>query len=248
MERESPISVVRKSTLKDRLWRDRTLFLMFLPGLAFILLFSYGQMYGLIIAFKDYNMGLGIMGSPWVGLKHFKAFFTDPTTLNVLKNTVLISLYRLLWGFPAPIMLAIIINEIGNVYFKKVMQTISYLPHFISWVVVSGVIINLLSPSSGAVNYVMKQFGMQPIFFMTSSKWFRTLLVVTGIWKEVGWGAVIYLAALSGIPQDLYEAAVIDGASRLQKIRFITIPSIAPTVSVMLLLSICKKCCCHTKG
>lgn len=230
-------AAVNKTTFWTRFWQDRTLLLMFLPGFALVLLFCYGPMYGLIIAFKDYNIGLGIMDSPWVGLKHFKTFFTDYSTLNVLKNTVLISLLRLVFGFPAPILLAIIINEIGNRHYKKIVQTISYLPHFISWIVVSGTIISLLSPSTGAVNAFIKSLGFEPIFFMTNTHWFRPILIITGIWKEVGWSAVIYLAVICGISPELYESSMIDGANRIKRILYITVPSLAPIVTVMLLLS-----------
>lgn len=225
-----------KSALK-RIWQYRTLFLMLLPGLCFILLFNYGPMYGLQIAFKDYNIGKGIWGSPWVGLKHFRMFFSNASSLRVLRNTLLISIYRLLLGFPAPIILALLINEVGNKAFKRTTQTISYLPHFISWIIASGIIINILSPSTGIVNHVLKSLGIQPIYFMTDTRWFRSILVLSGIWKEVGWGSVVYLAAISSIDAEQYEAAIVDGATRMQRIRYITLPSMLPLISVMLILS-----------
>lgn len=224
-------------TLWKRIVKHRTLFYMFLPGFLLLLVFAYGPLYGLQIAFKDYQIFKGIWGSPWVGMKHFTEFFTNPDALQVLANTILISLYRLLWGFPAPIILAILINEIGNMAFKRVFQTISYLPHFISWIILSGMITKILSPSSGFINNIIVWLGGEPIFFMISKEWFRIILVVSGIWKEVGWGSIIYLAVLSGIDSQLYEAAIIDGANRLQRIWRITLPSLLFIVSILLILS-----------
>lgn len=226
-----------RPSLTKRIWKYKTLFLMLLPGLCFILLFNYGPMYGLQIAFKDYNIGQGIWGSPWVGLKHFKMFFSNTGSLRVLKNTLIISIYRLLLGFPAPIILALIINEVENKSFKRFAQTVSYLPHFISWVIAAGIIINLLSPSTGIINHFLKAMGLAPIYFMTDTRWFRTILVLSGIWKEVGWGSVVYLAAISSINIEQYESAIVDGATRLQRIFYITLPSMLPLISIMLILS-----------
>ncbi|NSW92699.1 MAG: sugar ABC transporter permease [Firmicutes bacterium] len=229
--------MANKNSLFRRIWNYKALFLMLLPGLCFILLFNYGPMYGLQIAFKDYNIGEGIWGSSWVGLKHFKMFFSNASALRVLKNTLLISIYRLLWGFPAPIILALLINEVGNKAFKRVAQTISYLPHFISWVIAAGIVINVLSPSTGIINHFLKAIGIQPIYFMTDTRWFRTILVASGIWKEVGWGSVVYLAAISSIEIEQYDAAIVDGATRIQRMRYITIPSMLPLISIILILS-----------
>jgi putative aldouronate transport system permease protein len=213
---------------------------MFLPGFAFILLFNYGPIYGVQIAFKDYNISKGIWGSDWVGLKHFISFFTVPDNLRLLKNTVIISVLKLVFSFPAPIVLAIMINEVGNRSFKRVVQTISYLPHFISWVIIAGIVTAVLSPSTGVVNIIIKAFGGRPIFFMTNSTWFRPVLVISNIWKEIGWSSVIYLAALSGVDPQLYEAAMIDGSTRLQRIRHITLPSILSVVAIILILSMAQ--------
>lgn len=226
-----------RGSLAKRIWKYRSLFLMLLPGLCFILLFNYGPMYGLQIAFKDYSIGRGIWGSPWVGLKHFKMFFSNAGSLRVLRNTLIISIYRLLLGFPAPIILALIINEVGNKTFKRFAQTVSYLPHFISWVIAAGIIINVLSPSTGIINYFLKAMETEPIYFMTDTRWFRTILVLAGIWKEVGWGSVVYLAAISNINTEQYESAIVDGATRIQRMLYITLPSMLPLISIMLILS-----------
>jgi putative aldouronate transport system permease protein len=211
--------------------------LMFLPGFAFVLLFNYGPIYGVQIAFKDYNISKGIWGSDWVGLKHFVSFFTVPDNLRLLKNTIVISVLKLVFSFPMPIILAIMINEIGNRQFKRVVQTISYLPHFISWVIIAGIVTAVLSPSTGLVNVIIRAFGGRPIYFMTNSTWFRPVLVISNIWKEIGWSSVIYLAALSGVDPQLYEAAMIDGSTRMQRVRYITLPSILSVVAIILILS-----------
>lgn len=217
--------------------RNKVLLFMFLPGFFILVLFHYGPMYGLQIAFKDYSIGLGIWDSPWVGLKHFEKLFTDSYSLNVIKNTVEISLLKLICGFPAPILLSLIINEIGNEPFKKIAQTISYLPHFLSWIIIGSIFIDMLSPSSGIVNYIISLLGMEPIYFMTKPVAFRITLIISSIWKEVGWGTVVYLANISSIDVSLYEAAIADGASRMRRIRHITLPSIMPVACIMLILS-----------
>ncbi len=200
-------------------------------------MFNYGPIYGVQIAFKDFNISKGIWGSDWVGLKHFVSFFTVPDNLRLLKNTIVISVLKLVFSFPAPIILAIMINEVGNRSFKRVVQTISYLPHFISWVIIAGIVTAVLSPSTGVVNIIIKALGGRPIYFMTNSTWFRPILVISNIWKEIGWSSVIYLAALSGVDPQLYEAAMIDGSSRMQRVWHITLPSILSVVAIILILS-----------
>lgn len=227
-----------KRSLIQQIWYKRGLFLLFLPGFLLLFLFRYGPMYGIILAFKDYNLGLGIWGSPWVGFEHFIEFFTNRSVNIILENTIVISLLKLLFGFPAPILLAIMLNEIKDGAFKKVVQTITYLPHFLSWVIIAGIITNVLSPSTGIVNHILQTLGMKPIYFLISKEWFRVVLVLSSIWKEVGWGAVIYLAAICGIEAQLYEAAIIDGASRFQRIRHITLPSLSTTISILLLMRV----------
>lgn len=213
-------------------------YLMLVPIILFYIIFRYGPMYGIIIAFKDFYPLKGFMGSEWVGLKHFKTMFEGLYFLPVLKNTLIISTYKLIFGFPAPIILALIFNEIKSKPFKKVTQTISYLPHFLSWVVVSGLVVEMLSPSRGPINYIIESLGFEPIFFMGDAKYFRSILVASGIWRGIGWGSIIYLAAISNIDPQLYEAAQIDGATRLQRIRFITLPSLAPVVTIMLIFAV----------
>lgn len=214
------------------------LVLLFLPGIIYYFVFAYGPMYGIQIAFKNYIFRKGITGSPWVGLEHFQYMWGLESFWEVFRNTLIISVYKFAWGFPAPIILAILLNELRNQKFKKVVQTISYLPHFVSWVVLAGVFVQFLSPSSGPINIILKSFGLKPIFFLGDVKWFRSVLVGTSVWKGIGWGTIIYLAALSGIDPNIYEAADIDGASRFQKIMKITLPSLAPVVTIMLIFSI----------
>ena len=194
-------------------------------------------MYGLQIAFKDLNIIQGIWRSPWVGQKHFRDFFGNPAAMKVVRNTIEISLLRIAFGFPAPIILALLLNEVKDGFFKRFTQTVSYLPHFISWIIISAIFHAMLSPSGGVVNTIIKAFGGRPIYFMASPQWFRPVLIFSAIWKEVGWGAVIYLAALSGVDLTLYEAAIVDGATRLQRMRYISLPSITPVVTIVLILS-----------
>ena len=194
-------------------------------------------MYGLTIAFKDFVLLKGISGSPWVGLENFRKLLTAPSFSEVFVNTIKISFLRLIFGFPAPILLALLLNEVGNARFKKVVQTISYLPHFLSWVVLAGIVIQILSPSSGIVNQIIVMFGGNPIYFVADPRYFVPMLIVTGIWKEVGWGTVVYLASITSISPELYEAATIDGAGRFQKMLHITLPALRPVVSIMFILN-----------
>ena len=216
------------------------LVLMFLPVLVYFLVFRYLPMYGITLAFKKFNLGLGILGSPWVGLDNFKTIFNTQTFLRAVRNTVIISLQRLVFSFPMPIVLALLLNEVRHLRFKKVVQTVSYLPHFLSWVILAGMFLQLLSPSTGPVNHILTQwFGRSdPIFFLGDNTYFRGTLIVTDIWKGMGWGSVLYLATISGIDTSLYEAAVMDGASRLQRIWYITMPSLVPTISILLILNV----------
>ena len=211
-------------------------YLMLIPGILFFLVFCYGPMYGLVIAFQDYYPLKGVTGSKMVGLKHFRALFTDPFLLSVLKNTIVISFYKLLVCFPAPILLCLALNEISNYRFKKIAQSVSYLPHFVSWVVVSGIIIEFLSPSRGPINILLQNLGMEPIFFVAEPKYFRGVLVLSDLWKSVGWGSIVYLAAVTSVDPTLYEAAEMDGAGRIKKIIHVTIPALAPIITVMFIM------------
>lgn len=233
MPTDPPISKMKRSWQKYK-----SFYLMLIPGLTYILIFHYGPMFGLVISFKDYKIFQGVWGSPWVGLDNFTKLFTSLKFYSVLANTFIISLYKIVFGFPAPIILAILINEVKNKYFARSVQTIVYLPHFISWVVTSGLVITFLSPTDGFVNGLLSLTGKDPIFFMGSPEYFRSILVGSDIWKEFGWGAIIYLAALAGVSPEIYEAAIIDGANKLQRIIRITIPCIMPTIVILLLLRI----------
>ncbi|GIP15965.1 protein LplB [Paenibacillus montaniterrae] len=219
--------------------KSKYLFLMLVPTLVWYVIFHYGPLYGVQLAFKEFSPMKGIWGSPWVGLEHFKfLFFQSPDFLRIFRNTVLISLYNIVFGFPAPIILALLLNELRFKFFKRIAQSISYIPHFFSWVVLAGIITVMLSPSEGPVNYILKMLGMEPIYFLADTQYFRSTLVATGIWKEIGWGTIIYLAALSGVDPTLYEAAKIDGASRPKQTWYITLPSILPVITIMFILSL----------
>jgi putative aldouronate transport system permease protein len=218
--------------------RHSILYLMVLPGVLYLLVFRYYPMYGAIIAFKDYRVLEGFTGSPWAGFKHFRTIFASPNFYNVLTNTLLISVYKLVFGLPVGVGLALMLNEVRMYTFKRSVQTITYLPHFLSWVVIFGVLLTTLSPSTGLLNKAIVGLGGQPINFLADPKWFRSVLVASDIWKDLGWGAIIYLAALAGIAPSLYEAAAVDGATRWQRMRHITLPSIVPVIVLVTLLRI----------
>ena len=213
------------------------LFLMFIPVILYFVIFCYVPMYGVIISFQDYYPRLGITGSEWVGFKHFEKLFTGRYFFPVLRNTLIISIGKLLFGFPAPIILCLLLNEVRSLKFKKVVQTISYLPHFISWVVLSSIVQTILSPSSGVVNYIIQLLGGEPIFFMGSSDWFRKVIVGSSIWRDTGWQTVVFMAAILSIDPQLYEAADLDGAGRFQKMIYVTLPCIAPTIIIMFIMA-----------
>jgi putative aldouronate transport system permease protein len=218
-------------------WKHRYLFLLFVPAIIYYGIFCYAPLYGVQIAFKNFIFRLGIMKSPWVGLVNFQQLFSMGSFREVFRNTVIISGLKMIFGFPAPVILAILLNEIHIARFKKAVQTISYLPHFVSWVILGGLFIQFLSPSTGPVNIVLQNIGLKPIYFLADKVWFRPVLVVTSIWKGVGWGSIIYLASLAGIDPQLYEAAEIDGAGRFRKMISITLPSLVPVITIMLIFS-----------
>lgn len=220
--------------------RDKYLLLLFLPCLIYYLVFKYGPIFGIVIAFKNYNLFTGIMDSEWVGLKYFKMFIESPDFLSVISNTFLLGFYKLLFGFPAPIILALLINEVRRSFLKRFVQTVSYLPHFISNVIVAGIVVMFLSPTNGIVNNVLDAIGLNRITFMVEAEWFRTIYVASDIWQHVGWGTIIYLAALAAVDPQLYEAARIDGANRWKQTRHITLPGIAPAIVIILILDIGK--------
>lgn len=222
-------------TLRQQIYEFRWIYFLGIPGLLILLLMNYLPMRNLVMAFQDYNPHLGILQSPWVGLKHFETLFQDPKFYNMLKNTLIISGLSLL-TFPAPVILALIMNEVRNAKFKKFIQTSVYLPHFLSWAIVASLTFFILSTEQGFVNKVAEMMGNEPTAYLFSSKWIYVIIVVQSLWKSVGWGSIVYLAAIAGIDQSLYEAAKMDGANRFQCMWKITLPSIMPTVMVMLIL------------
>lgn len=218
--------------------KNYDLFLLFLPVIVYYVVFAYIPMYGVVLAFKKFQLLGGITGSPWVGFDNFKEIFSTGSFYEVLRNTINISLLRLIFGFPAPIILALLLNEITNKWFKKIIQTISYLPHFLSWIVLTGIFVQFLSPTSGPINFLITTIGFKSIYFLGQPNWFIFTLISTGIWQGIGWGSIIYLAAISNIDQEMYESAELEGVSRFQRIIYITLPSIMPTVTILLILNV----------
>lgn len=223
--------------LKKDLKKHKWLYVMLIIPVIFVVIWNYWPMYGVIIAFKDYSPAFGILGSPWVGLKHFERFFASYFFLEIIVNTLCLSLYSLLVSVPLPIILALLFNELNRKWFKSTAQTISYIPNFISVVVVIGMVQFFFSSQDGMINMLLNTFGFPSIDFLGSPKWFPHIYVWSGVWQGVGWGTLIYTAAMSGISPDQYEAAYLDGASRLQCIRHITIPSIMPTIVISTILA-----------
>ncbi|MGO4269478.1 ABC transporter permease, partial [Paenibacillus sp. TAF58] len=217
--------------------KNKLLYVMLIPVLVYYVIFHYGPMYGAIIAFKDFSPRLGIWGSDWVGFEHFQDFFTGPYFWRTIKNTVLISFYQLLFGFPAPIVLALLLNEVRHALFKRTVQTITYMPHFISLVVICGIIKDF-TVSDGVMNDIIVFFGGERTTFLLEPSFFRSVYVSTGVWQHIGWGTIIFLAALTGIDQEQYEAAKIDGAGRWKQMTNVTLPGIMPTIIILLILEI----------
>ena len=208
-----------------------------MPGLLFFVIYVYIPLLGNVIAFQDYSPFRGFLNSQWVGLKHFERLFTDPDVLRVLRNTIVLNLLQLIFAFPVPIMLALMINETRHTFFKRTVQSIVYLPHFISWVIIVAIWYQLFG-SRGLVNQVFSEFDLARVGFLSDPTWFRPNFILQNIWKESGWGTIIYLAALAGVPEDLYEAAAIDGATRFQRLWHVTLPSIMPIIMIILILNI----------
>ena len=219
--------------------RDVPMYLLLLPAVLLLFVFNYIPIYGVIIAFKDYSPYKGVLASSWVGLKYFKYFLGDPTFWEVMRNTIVINLYNLIWGFPAPIIFALLLNEVTRVRWKKTVQTISYLPYFISWVVAAGLVASILSPTTGVVNQILSSvFHIEPVYFLTKKEYFRSIVVMADIWKGFGMGAVYYIASITSIDQEQYEAAIIDGAGRWKQTWYITLPGIANIIIVLFILRI----------
>lgn len=229
----------KKSRLKKafkHIKKDRQLLIIFLPCALFYAIFRYGPMFGLVMAFQKYGIFLGFFKSPWVGFLHFEKFFNSQDFFLLFKNTLLLGVYTLLWTFPFPVIFAILLNEIKNDKFKNKIQTVSYLPSFLSIVIVCSMVTDFLSPSHGIVNTVLAALGLEKHYFMIDPAWFRTVYIVSEIWSTMGYSAIIYLAALAGIDPTLYEAAKVDGCTRFKGIWHITLPSILPTVATMFIL------------
>ena len=232
-----PASLRKKTGLRATMGKYWMLYLMFLPVLAYYILFNYVPMFGVAIAFKNYKVTRGFLGSAWCGLDNFRSFFDSIYAWRCIRNTLSISLLSLIFGFPAPIILALMMNEVRQKRFLKVVQTITYMPHFISMVVMCSIITLFLSPSSGIINRLIEKCGGEAVYFLGKPEYFKTIYVVSGVWQNVGWNSIIYLAALTAIDPMLHEAATIDGASRLQRLVHINLPGILPTAVVLLIMN-----------
>ena len=218
------------------MWRTRWLHVLALPGLIYLAIFQYAPMYGVLMAFQNFRTRDGVWGSEWVGLDQFRRFFDHPFFWQLIRNTLAINIYQLIFFFPLPIIFALLLNEVRPMFFKRTVQTVSYLPNFISTVAIVGMLIMFLSPTDGFINRIIVFFGGNTIHFMARPEWFRPLFIFVDIWSGLGWGAIIYIAALAGVNPELYESAVLDGASRIKMMRHISIPGIAPTIIILLLL------------
>lgn len=239
-KKESPCmpTLARKSTsLKNRILRNWELYAMFLPVLIFFLIFHYGPMYGVQIAFKKFSPVKGIMGSPWRGFYYFEKFFNSYQFSELIGNTLILSLYQMIVSFPMPILLALMVNELRSERMKKTLQTVTYAPHFISTVVMCSMITLFLSPTSGVINKFIEMAGGNSIYFLGKPEYFKTIYVFSGVWQNTGWNSIVYIAALSGIDPMLHEAATIDGASRLQRIWHVNLPGILPTAIILLIMN-----------
>lgn len=229
-----------RSMLRRRLNKSGILILMFLPCLLYYLLFKYYPMTGIVISFKNYNLYKGIWASDWVGFKYYIMFFKNPDFFILFRNTFLLGVYKLLFGFPAPIILALLLNELKHALFKRFVQTATYLPHFISNVIVASMVVMFLSPTGGLINQMLHGLGLDAINFLVKPEWFRSIYVASEIWQHLGWETIIYLAALTSIDSSLYEAADIDGASRWHKLLYVTLPGISSAIVILLLLNVGK--------
>jgi putative aldouronate transport system permease protein len=220
--------------------RDYILYLFLLPALVYFIIFRYGPMFGIVIAFKDYNMFQGIFASKWVGFDVFRRIFNEEFFWLSVKNTIVLNLLVLAVTFPASIIISLMLNEVNSRFFKRTSQSILYLPYFISWVTIAGIVTNMFSVNNGSINNLLVKMGQNPIPFLIENGWWIFVYVLSNAWKDVGWGTIIYLAALAGVDETLYEAAYIDGATKLQRIWHITLPCISSTMVVMLILSISR--------
>ena len=233
-----PAPLTKRTSLKRYIWKKRWLYLMCIPGLVYLILFHYVPMYGIMMAFQNFSFKKGIFGSPFNNFANFQELFGSQIFYRVLRNSLFLSITRLIFSFPVPIILALLINEIRSKAFKRTAQTLMYLPHFLSWVVLGGIVVNMLSMTDGLVNDLIASAGGQKINFLGSVDWFRTVIIGSHIWKEAGWGTIIYLSALTAINPEYYEAAKVDGANRFQQTLYITLPGISGTIVIMLILAI----------
>lgn len=229
---------LRHRELVGAIKRDKWLYLFLLPPLIYFFIFKYIPIFGTIIAFKDYKISKGIIDSAWVGFANFKKLFASSEFYLIFKNTILLNFYLLIFSFPFQIFLAICISEVRSSGFKRTVQSVAYIPHFISWAVLGTIVINIFSPSTGVVNEVIKLFGGEPIYFMANEKWWTFVYVISDVWQTAGWGTIVYLAAITNVDPELYEAGIIDGAGKLKRIIYITIPCIAPTIIIMLIMRV----------
>lgn len=236
--RRATQSPLQKEGLVKRFRKTFFLFLLFVPALIYYIVFKYVPMWGISISFYKYSIFKGLAGSKFIGLRNFKVFFESPSFWSLTVNTLVLGIQSLLVTFPLTVLFALMLNEIRSLRFKKITQTVSYLPHFLSTVVICSLTISLLDPTQGAVNAIIKFFGGDPIYFMMESRWFRPIYLITEVWQGLGWGTIVYLAAISAVDPGMYEAARLDGAGRLRQIWSITLPSIAPTVSTMFILKV----------
>ncbi len=227
------LSIAGKSLKKN--W---DLYFLILPVIIYFFIFKYIPIYGVQIAFRDFLSTQGFFGSPWVGLKHFIRFFNSYNCWEIIRNTLGISIYQTLVGFPMPILLALMINEVRIKLFKKTIQTVTYIPHFLSTVVVVGMLTTFLSPQTGMVNHMIAALGGKPVYFMAEPAWFKTLYVFSGIWQNTGWSSIIYMATLANIDTEMYEAAIIDGAGRIKRIIYMTVPCLVPTAVILLIMEV----------
>ncbi|GIN69955.1 sugar ABC transporter permease [Bacillus sp. J14TS2] len=237
-QQNTDVKIKKKFNIRRRIFNNWDIYLLLVPVLAYFIIFKYIPMYGVQIGFKDFIATKGITGSEWVGMKHFTRFFDSYYFWRLIKNTLGIGLYELAVAFPIPIILALMINEVRLNRFKKLVQNVTYAPHFLSTVVIVGMLFLFLNPQYGMVNNLLSAIGLKPISFMTEPAWFKTVYVLSHVWQQMGWSSIIYLAALAGVPPELHEAARMDGASRLQRIRHVNIPAIVPVIIILLILNV----------
>ncbi|MCR8657377.1 ABC transporter permease [Paenibacillus endoradicis] len=238
IEETHVIGTRSSSELKKRLWRNKWLYLMITPGILYFIIFKYIPMFGLAIAFQNFKPFIGFLGSEWVGFEHFKRLFTEPDFLNILYNTLILFGMNLVFYFPVPIILALMLNEVRIGLFKRLFQSLVYLPHFLSWVIIVSLSFVMLTMDGGIINELLVYFGFEKINFLLNNSWFRPVYILQVIWREAGWGTIIYLAAIASVDPGLYEAARIDGASRLRQVWHITLPAIRSVIIVLLILKI----------